>query len=201
MPLVFRAACGECEYQSADIPPGGYAVLVPDPDGPPLLAADHPPVLHPFAPFVLDEFGLTFATAAWGGQLVERSSMACRDCGRVFERRRLTAGGAALGCGGCGVIAGLAVALGAVAAFASGNPFVGGGVGAVAGVLLAAGVEMGASAIVRGRYPDRARAVDTPRTCPGCHGNRVARVGSGSGPFPCPACGRRAVRFTAVARP
>jgi ribosomal protein L37AE/L43A len=203
MPLVFHAACADCGYEAADLSPGGFAVLVPDAetDSPPILGRHHPPVLHPFAPFVLDEFGLSFATAAWGGQLVERETVVCRECGRVFERRRLTAAGAAVGCGGCLAIAGGAFAVAVVVGLVTGNPFVGAGAGAVVAVAAGAVAEFGASAFVRRRFRERAATVDTPRTCPDCGGRRVARVGSNGGPFPCPACGRRAVRIVPVAKP
>lgn len=197
MPLVFHAACADCGYESPALSPGGFAVLVPDTDEPtpPILGRRHPPVLHPFAPYVLDEFGLTFASAAWGGQLVEFETVVCRDCGRVFERRRLTAGGAAIGCAGCLTLAAAAAVVAVVVAIAVGNPFVGLGVGAVAAVAVAAVIECGASGIVRRRYRDRVGQVDTPRTCPDCGGRRCSRVGSGGGPFPCPSCGHRAVRI------
>lgn len=201
MPLVFHAACDRCDYAAPDLPAGGFAVYVPDPpDAAPLLGRHHPPVIHPFAPFVLDEFGLSFASAAWGGRLIEVESVICTDCGRPFERRRLTAGGAAIGCGGCLAIAGGGFAVGLTAAVLAGNPFVGAGAGTATAVAAAAALEFGSSALVRLRFRDRAAAVDTPRGCPDCGSRRAARVGSGGGPFPCPGCGRRAVRVTPVVR-
>lgn len=200
MPLVFHAACDECDYVAPALPAGGFAVYIPDPpDAAPLLGRDHPPVVHPFAPYVLDEFGLTFASAAWGGRLVAVQSLLCSECGRHFERRRLTAGGAALGCGGCLTVAVGGFTVGLAVAFLSGNPFVGAGVGVAVGVAVTAILEIGATAIVRYRYPDRTAAVDTPKECPHCGGRRAMKVKAG-GPFPCPGCGARAVRLTPVVR-
>lgn len=202
MPPVFRGTCSHCGYESPVFSSGGFAIMVTDRDEDRRRRAGEtvPVVLHPFAEFVLDEFGLSFHSAAWGGQLVEVQSLICRDCGRGSEVRRLTAGGVAIGCGGCSAIALSGLVAGTAAAFALNNPFLGAGVGVAFCVLTAAAVEFGADRFVRHRYRERAAAVDTRRMCSQCGSWNCVRPGPRSGPFPCPDCGETAVRLVPVAR-
>jgi predicted RNA-binding Zn-ribbon protein involved in translation (DUF1610 family) len=202
MPPTFRGTCFQCGYESPELTAGGFAILVTDRDEDRRRRAGEsvPVVLHPFADFVLDEFGLSFHSTAWGGQLVEVQTLVCRDCGRATETRRLTAGGVAIGCGGCTAIAASGLVAGVVASFAIGNPFLGAGVGVALCVLVAAIIEFGSNRFVRNRYRERAAAVDTPRMCVHCGGWNCVRPGPRSGPFPCPDCGETAVRIVPVAR-
>ncbi len=202
MPPTFRGTCSHCGYESPELSAGGFAILVTDRDEDRRRRAGEPVpvVLHPFAEFVLDEFGLSFHSAAWGGQLVETHTLVCRDCGRGTEARRLTAGGVAIGCVGCSGIALGGLVAGVAAGFALGNPFLGAGVGIAACVLTAAVVEFGSDRFVRARFRERADAVDTPRLCAHCGGGNCVRPGPRGGPFPCPDCGETAVRLVPVAR-
>lgn len=204
MPLVFRGNCSHCGYESPEVSPGGFVVFVTDADedarrrnGEPV-----PVVTHPFAEFVLEEFGLSFHSTAWGGQLVEVQNRVCRDCGRVTEQRRLTAGGVAIGCGGCAGIAGMGMVLGIATGLLVANPFVGAGLGVALCVLLVTTIEFGANRYVRWRYKERADAIDTPGMCQHCGGWNGVQVGTrGGGPFPCPECGETSVRMVPIARP
>jgi predicted RNA-binding Zn-ribbon protein involved in translation (DUF1610 family) len=202
MPPTFRGTCTNCGYVSPELTPGGFAVFVTDADEDRRRRDGErlPVVLHPFADFVLDEFGLSFATTAWGGQLVEVQNLVCRDCGRATETRRLTAGGVAIGCGGCSAIAALGFVAGVAATFAFENPFLGAGVGVGFCVLTAAAVEFGANRFVRRRFRERVAAVDTPRMCSHCGSGNCVLPGPRGGPFPCPDCGEAAVRIVPVAR-
>ncbi len=203
MPLSFRGSCNECGYETPELKPGGFAILVTDRDedrrrrqGEPV-----PVVLHPFTDYVLDEFGLSFATSAWGGQLVEIQNLICRDCGHITESRRLTAGGVAIGCGGCSAIAVMGLITGITIGFLIGNPFIGAGIGVALCVFSATVIEFGASRLVRWRYRERADAVDRPRMCYHCGGWNCVPLGTrGVGPFPCPDCGGISVRLVPIAR-
>lgn len=203
MPLTFRGNCSQCGYETPELIPGGFAVLVTDQEEDLRRQRGQtvPVVLHPFKDFVLDEFGLTFHTTAWGGQLVEVQNLVCRDCGRVSESRRLTAGGVAIGCGGCSAIAGLGLVAGLVTGLLIANPFLGAGIGIAFCVLTATGIEFGANRYVRWRYRERAEAVELSRMCTHCGGWNCVQLGTrGGGPFPCPDCGENAVRMVPVAR-
>lgn len=201
MPLVFRGNCEQCGYESPDLSPGGFAVLVTDSDEDRRRrnGENLPVVLHPFAEFVLDEFGLSFHSTAWGGQLVEVRNLVCRDCGRTTESRHLTAGGVAIGCGGCSAIAATGFIVGLVSAFVVGNPFLGAGIGVALCVLSATGIEFGANRLVRRRYRERADAVDVPPMCSHCGGWHCVPPGPRGGPFPCPECGQTSVRMVPIA--
>ena len=202
MPLRFRGNCSHCGYESPEMSPGGFAVFVTDRDEDQRRRRGQsvPVVLHPFKDFVLDEFGLSFHSTAWGGQLVEVQNLVCRDCGRVTESRRLTAGGVAIGCGGCSAIAVAGLVIGVVSGLVASNPFIGAGIGVACCVLAATAIEFGATRLVRRRFPERAEAVDAPRMCSNCGGWNCARLGARGGPFPCPDCGETSVRMVPVAR-
>jgi hypothetical protein len=197
MPVVFQGCCSACGYDTPPVTAGGPCVLVTDADedrrrriGEPV-----PVVLHPLAPYVLDEFGLSFASAAWGGRLVEVRQLVCRDCGRAFERRWLTAGGVPVGCGGClGIVAAGGLAAAATAVIAE-NPFLGLAVGGLTGAGLLAAIELGGSPLVRRRYPHRAAAVRTSPACPDCGSRAGIPVDRLRGPVPCPRCGTRALNY------
>jgi hypothetical protein len=202
MAVVYRGSCSVCGYESEPTTAGGPHVLVTDDDEDRRRRAgeDVPVILHPLTPYVLDEFGLSFAAAAWDGRLVDVRRLVCRDCGRVYESRRLTAGGVPVGCGGCLGIAAVAVVIAVAAGAILQNPFAGVTVGALAGVGLFAGIELGGSALVRRRFPHRAAAVATPPGCPACGGRVGVPVDRAAGPVPCPQCGGRSLRYLAVGR-
>lgn len=202
MPTVYQGTCTACGYEGRPVTAGGPCLLVTDADEDRRRRAGEPvPVLlHPLVPSVLDEFGLSFALAAWGGRLVEVRRVVCRDCGRVYDRRRLTAGGVPVGCGGCLGIAAVGGVVAVATGAAAGNPFVGLAAGGLAGASLLAGVELGASAIVRRRFRYRAAAVRTPPGCPDCGGRHVTPVDRTRGPVPCPQCGSRTLRFQSTRR-
>ncbi len=204
MPLVFRGDCSHCGYESPEVSAGGFVVFVTDreEDARRRRGEPVPVVTHPFANYVLEEFGLSFHSTAWGGQLVEVQNLVCRDCGRVTQHRRLTAGGVAIGCGGCAGIGGMGLVLGIAVGFFVANPFIGVGIGITLCVLLATSIEFGASRLVRWRFRERAEAIDTTRMCHHCGGWNCVPVGSrGGGPFPCPECGETSVRMVPIARP
>lgn len=190
MPAPLRASCSACGYRSARFPARRLAVLVPDPLED---TADGTVLIHPLAPYVLEEFDLSFPKAAWGGHLVAARAVVCTDCGRVSERQRLTGGGAGVGCGGwLAVLAGAFVAAG-LAAWLAKNPFVGIGVAGCGAVTVLAALELGAGVIVRTRFRTRAKAVAGDGSCPGCGGRTLHPADRFRGTLPCPECGAAAV--------
>ncbi len=193
MAIHFRSSCTSCEYQSDPISAGGLGIFVTSFEDDERRQFGESPavVILPFERYILDEFGLSFYSAAWGGQLVELSPMVCRDCGQLSERRRLSAGGVAIGCAGCLGIAITSLTLAVLVAIVVGNPFIGAAVGAGGGVLVSAMIEFGASRIVRYRYANRVNAIDTPPECPHCESLRCVKIESGVGALPCPDCQQR----------
>jgi hypothetical protein len=203
MSVTYRRHCTECEFQPPDITAGGFSVFVTNSEEDARRQGGEtlPVVLHPLMPYVLDEFGLSYHSVAWGGQLVAVQNCVCRECGHVFEKRQLTTGGVTIGCGGCVVVAVLVFVVGAIVAFASGNPFIGSGVGVAVGVLAATGTEWSAHWLVRWRYPRRAEAVDTEPACRTCGSSRWLLLASAVGQaLPCPNCGQRGQQFTPISR-
>jgi hypothetical protein len=200
MPPLFQGTCSACGYEPPPVSPGGPCLLVTDAaeDRRRRIGEHVPVVLHPLTPYVLNEFGLSFALAAWGGRLVEARRLVCPDCGRVYERRWLTAGGVPVGCGGCLGIAVFAGAAAAAAGVAARNPFAGLAIGGAAGAGLLAAAELGASVIVRWWYPERAAAVRTPAECPDCGGRPGIRVNKLRKTVPCPQCGSKTMRYFAA---
>ena len=194
MPLVFRGNCSHCGYESPDVSAGGFVVFVTDreEDARRRQGETLPVVTHPFAEYVLEEFGLSFHSTAWGGQFVEVQNLVCRDCGRVTQHRRLTAGGVAIGCGGCAGIGAMGLVLGIAVGFFVANPFVGAGLGIALCVLLATGIEFRANRLVRWRYRERAEAVDTTRMCHHCGGwNCVPSAPAAAARSPAPSAAKR----------
>jgi hypothetical protein len=185
MASVYRVACSACEYRSARFPGARLAVLVPDPLED---TANGTVLLHPLAPFVLEEFDLSFPQAAWGGHLVAARSVVCIDCGRVAEQQKLTGGGVGIGCGGWLIVFAAGVVAAGITAYLAENPFIGLGVAGVGAVLALAVIELGAGVIVRARYRNRARAVAGNGRCAGCGSYRRVRVDQCNDTFPCPAC-------------
>jgi predicted Zn-ribbon and HTH transcriptional regulator len=185
MPVIYQGRCTACDAVTGSTSDGYSAVYVDEP----ATAYAHPDdphlviLAHPGESLILEEVGYTHKAAASGGRLVAVRQVYCKECGRPFEVRRLTAGLTALGCGGClGV-----VALAAVAGVGIGV-LVGGWVGDVAGwtafgLLVAVG-EVAVRRSIRWRYSDRARRVDTPTQCPNCGSRRYACPGSLWRPIP-----------------
>jgi hypothetical protein len=202
MSVLIRRHCTECDYDPPTLPAADFAIFVTDREEDERRRAGQalPVVLHPLTPFVLDEFGLSYQRAAWGGQLINQTNYVCRDCGTVFEHRKLTAGGVTIGCGGCLLVGVLVFVVGLMVAFATGNPFIGSGVGVSLGVLVATGTELTAHWVIRWRYPERVQAVDSPAlACPTCQGERVLPLVRAVGQtFLCPRCGQRGQQFTPV---
>jgi hypothetical protein len=188
---VYRIACSHCEYRSVRFPGDRLAVLVPDPLED---TADGTVLLHPLAPFVLEEFDLTFPRAAWGGHLVDAKAMVCTDCGKVFERQKLTGGGVGIGCGGWMFVFAMAAAVAGLTAYLSQNPFIGLGVAGLGAVGTLACLELGAGWIIRRRYPTRARSVARGGHCPNCGSENSHRAKRYAGTLPCPQCGQTACR-------
>ena len=186
----FRASCSACGYESAARPAQGVAVLVTDAEEDTRRRTeDVPLVFHPLAPFVLDEFGLSYPAAAWGGQLVLVRAVVCPDCGSSHEHRYLTAGGASAGCAGWLVVGLFGAFVALVSGLLVGNPFLGAALGGGVAVGLLATAELGASVIVRSLYPRRARAVEGANACPNCGSRGGVRVSALPAKLPCPQCG------------
>lgn len=196
MTVIYRPICTTCGYEGPATTPSELWVWVTDArEDAQRQRGEHPHiVLHPMKPCVLEEFGLSFSWAAWGGHLVQVRKLVCLDCGRLFDYRWLTAGGVPVGCAGCLGITFLAGIIAGVATLAVDNAFIGLGVGLTSAALLLAICELGASPLVRLWYASRARAIATERSCPDClrTGLPVDRVVE---PVPCPQCGNHSLEF------
>jgi len=131
MSPTYRITCPTCGYESRPRVGADFQLLVTDAaeDDRRRAGEPVPVVYHPFTDFVLDEFGLSFASAAWGGRLVAVCGAVCRGCGHTFDRRHLTAGGVRVGCGGCLGLAAGGVIISMATGVLVGNPFIGLGVG------------------------------------------------------------------------
>ena len=200
MPLIYEGRCSACAAVTPITSEGYHAVLVDEPattyahpDDPHLVI-----LAHPCEALILEEIGYTYKAVTLGGRLVAVKNVFCRTCGQPFEIRRLTAGLAAFGCGGClGVVAGAATA-GIGVGILVGGDWVGYVAGGATFASLVNVAEASVCRFVRWRYADRAARVATPETCPSCGGHEHSRVGSRMEPLPCTACGQRAVGFYVV---
>jgi hypothetical protein len=194
---VYQGTCSACGYTSPPVTAGGLHLLtiVGDEDERRQAGEPIPVELQPLNAAVLDQYGLSFPTAAWGGRLVEVQRVVCQGCGRAYERRWLTSGRVPVSCSGCLAVIAAAAAVATTAAAVAGNVFVGLVAGGFLGAILLATVELGSSRIIRNRYPHRVAAVDTPSTCPDCGAAAALPPDRLRGPVPCPRCGATALDY------
>ena len=216
MPTIYQARCDGCTYAS-DLFPSEYgAVLV---DEPPVgrsgsvvagavlygaardagFAEQSDPLLvvlaHPIEDHILAETGYTWTSLAIAGRYVRVRRVVCRDCGTLFDVRRLTCP-PALGCQiGC--------ALGLVVGIAAGVWWRSFWLGfsTAYGTILGCMAVLGAAgwAYTRVRFRERARELDGPRRCPRCGSGRYAGAESRR-VFPCPQCSEQSMRVRPVGR-
>ncbi|MBN9524343.1 hypothetical protein J0H58_38485 [bacterium] len=221
MPTIYQARCGRCTYAS-DVFPAEYgAVLVDVPpvggSGPAMagavvagavlhgaagearIAEQSDPRLvvlaHPAEEHILAETGFTWTGLAIAGRYVRVRQVVCRDCGTLFEVRRLTCP-PALGCQiGCvsGLVAGVAAGVWWRSFWL--------GFGTAYGTVLGCMAVVGAAgwAYTRVRFRRRAREVGGLRSCPRCGSGRYAGVESRL-VFPCPQCSQRSLKVRSVGK-
>jgi hypothetical protein len=217
MPIIRQAQCERCDYTS-DVFPSEYgAVFVdaPSADAPSSVVGGGAPygatgdariatqsdprlvvLAHPLEQSILDSTGQTWTSLTRAGRYVRIRRVACRDCGTLFEIRRLACP-PIVGCvaGLAGGIIGVGVGVG-VGVWA-GKFWVGVSIvyGLAFGLWMVA--ELAAWTYLRVRFRERARALGTSRCCPHCGSNRYARVESRR-VFPCPRCSERSMRIRTV---
>jgi hypothetical protein len=214
LPTIYQAHCDRCPYASDEFPAEYGAVFVdePSPGGSGLVVAgavlyetaagadiaEQPDtrfvvLAHPIEDHILGETGYTWTGLAWAGRYVRVRRVVCRDCGSLFEVRRLTVP-PAFGCQ-VGYFVGLAAGLGI--GFWKGSFCAGFGAtyGAVLGCWAVASLACWLH--TRLRFRERAREVDGPRSCPRCGSGRYAAADSRR-VFPCPQCSERSMRVQSV---
>jgi hypothetical protein len=148
---------------------------------------------HPIEDHILAETGYTWSGLAVAGRYVRVRRVVCRDCGTLFEVRRLTCP-PALGCQ-VGCVSGLVVGIAAGVWWRSFWLGVGTAYGTVLGCMA---VVAGAGwAYTRVRFRKRARELGGPWNCPRCGSGRYTGVESRR-VFPCPQCSERSMRARSV---
>ena len=216
MPTIYQARCDYCTYASEVFPAEYGAVLMDEPPGrgpgsvvsgavlhgeagEASIAEQSDPRLvvlaHPCEEHILAETGYTWTGLAVAGRYVRVRQVVCRDCGTLFDVRRLT-WPPALGCQ-IGCVTGLLVG---VAAGVGWRSFLL-GFSAASGTVLgfAAVIEVAGWAYTRMRFQERAREIDGPRSCPRCGSGLYSGVESRR-VFPCPQCSERSMRVQPVGR-
>jgi hypothetical protein len=148
---------------------------------------------HPIEHRILAETGYSWMGLTVAGRYVRIRRVVCRDCGTLFEVRRLTSPptvGCQIGCV-LGLVVGLATGI-----WRRSFPF---GFSAGYGTVLGCTAVASAAswAYTRLRFRERARVLDGPRNCPRCGSGRYA-VADGRGVFPCPECSEPSMRVRSV---
>jgi predicted Zn-ribbon and HTH transcriptional regulator len=199
MPMIYEGRCSACEATTPRTSDGYLAVIV---DHAP-QDYRHPETLnmailaHPLETLILEELGFTYRSATRAGRLVSVDSVLCRDCGRPFEIRKLTAGLIpAIGCLPVIILASIA---GIIAAVQLNSLFWGCLWSLCALVLFAWMADFSVYRFVRWQHSERVKQVDTPGCCPHCHSKRYEHPGTLRGKVPCLKCGERAVTYRGVA--
>lgn len=214
LPTIFQARCDHCNFSSNVFPSGYGAVFVDEPRevqsrpviaggvvdggiGQTQFAEQSDPRLvalaHPIEHHILSQTGYTWNSLALAGRYVWVRYVVCQNCGTLFGVRRLTCP-PTFGCSfGCifGLVCGIAVGvcwqnfwLGFATAYGS--------------VLLAVCVASTLGwAYTRLRFRERARKIDSPRSCPHCESHRYVGV-ENRGVFPCPQCSEKSMRIRSV---
>lgn len=148
---------------------------------------------HPVEEPILRESGYVWSDLLRQGRYVWVTNVVCRECGTIFQRRRLRAPGT-FGCTAAlvsGLAAGLAVGLwtrsaplGLLASCA----------GALAVALIAGAY---AAAYLRLRFTARAKAIAAERLCPTCRADNARKLALYRSVV-CPICHTRRLRFLPV---
>lgn len=198
MSMIYEGRCFACEATTPLTTDGYLAVFVdhaPEdyrhPENPNLAI-----LAHPGEQLTLEELGLNYRSAALSGRLVNVDCVFCKDCGRTFEIRTLTAGFVhAFGCLPVIILAAIVGAIGAIQSKSLLSGFLWSWISLVP---LSWVLGTFVYHFVRWKHSDRAKEVDTLRRCPHCKGRRYEVPGALRGKIPCLACGERAVTFRSV---
>ena len=224
MPTVYQGVCRNCSHRTAVMTDGCGAVLVDLPVdaaqtevaggglssgseskqveaakprfGEPRLVEPGLVVLaHPREVAILAGTGYTRSDLLRQGRYVSVSNVACRRCGRVFQRRRLSVPGGS----GCAAALALGLACGAAAGLAAQRVLI----GVIVCYLVCLGVTAAASIIarrrLRRRYPARAAALAAESNCPACGAGASTPI-SRTKSAHCPSCGQRTLSFENAGR-
>jgi len=209
---IFQGICSNCHHESAVVADGSMAILInrDDPalriplneklvsnDIGELPTGDNFCLLelaHPLEDSILHSTGISFPEASYGGRLVLLTSVVCRKCGTVYNRRRLTVRTGSAGC------------LIALAAFFSVSPLAGlwlqsfwvGLASGYAVLMLVSACDQLVAWLFLQRFRNRAKALALPANCPKC-GSTSAQSVTRSRRVPCPECGQFSVRFRMTA--
>ena len=214
LPTIYQARCERCSYASdlfteeygavftdnapADRSKSVVAGLVlHDTTADASIAETADPRLvvlpHPIESHVLAETGYTWATLARAGRYVRVRRVVCRECGTLYEIRRL-AHPPALGCL-VGCLCGLAA--GAAGGLQQRSFWIGLGIAYAASLASMTVAELLASAYTRRRFRERALEVAGSGSCPRCESTRYEAANSRR-VSPCPRCSERSLRVRAV---
>ncbi len=203
MASLYKLTCSACNYTSPAQSGHKAAVIVDEPSSSNHVHPDNDRLVilaHPLESLILKELGISWGSTAFGGRGMHIHCVICRECGTIYEIRRLSAGLAALGCSGCFTILGLSVGIGILAGWQLESIWL----GVVAGWLGLWALEtFGDWAIarhVRRRFQDRVREFDRGPGCPRCGSTRFADFRPRREAFPCPKCTQHDLRVRCVGR-
>lgn len=203
MPSIYEARCSACHaVAEAGCSDGYWAVCVNEPASEHAHPEDPYLVIlgHPCESMILAELGDTFSAAAWNGRLVSVAKVFCKNCGRRFEIRRISADLIAFGGGGCLGIVALAAAAAVGVGRWVGASWVGHFAGCATFGLLITAIDKSVDWFVRTRHREQTARFDTPAKCPHCGSLQYASPGLLRRPIPCTQCGQRAVRFRVIGK-
>jgi hypothetical protein len=201
MPVIYGATCSACDYGANAHSEGYLAVIVDEPCTSMHAHSAEPHLVilgHPLESMILEELGFTFTSARLGGRMVYVKNVACKECGTMYEIRRLGAGSASLGGTGCLVMLGLSGAIGVAIGWNSESIFF----GFIAGWLALLGFfslgDAVISTLIRWRSKDRVRQFDRGPDCPKCHCTKYVTFRPSRCKLTCPKCGRQTVEVHRV---
>jgi hypothetical protein len=199
MAAIFQGECLACGFKTIEGSDVYCARIVDSPSDSP---CSHPDdrrlviVFHPLGDSINKLSGLTHPTIL-DGRLVYVRRVICRECGVVYESRRVS-GTNAIGCVGtfCQfAFAGLAAA---IIGWKTKSLILALIVGFLA-LMATIGITEGlVKQYVRWRWKDRVRQFDYVKPCPHCGSKRYSSFRSSSRKFPCPQCGQVTVRIRLV---
>jgi hypothetical protein len=212
MPTVYQGICRDCGYTTSFLSEEYGAVFVDQPvaeaqqelagavimagnSGPMASIDDHRFVVlrHPGEESDLRATGYTWRDLLKQGRYVRVTNVICRECGTLFQRRRLAAPNAF----GCVTALVLGVIVGLSAGIRMRSISAGFAAWFVGAMVVLIGAEFCAALYVRLRFRTRAKMLAAERTCPGCGADHAKKIGWGRS-VACPSCRRCSLRFKVV---